>query len=661
MTKDNDKRWTAVKRRRSSSMDTINRLQNLMLDEINDSREVVREYTLTKNRVTKALLLSNDPEAHHLNRRINNCVRTRSKRSKKIADKFKTTELEAELGLVGLQQKRQFELRDNPDDYVKYDVCQSLWCQSCRKMAGNTFRKRIQTRLDRGTYQNGSLIDVGKNGGLPVWKKIRGEYRNEDLLHITGVVGICKVDQNELDKLIKRDVNRWRKVRYQLRKTPMDQERWIEAAYEVELVNWTMLRNSDDDGSEIKKKQMKQLIDHYRISDQLLLFVHFHGVTNLSRSQLKTIFQKTYFIGKDRFVKTDKDCGLYIQGLHKDKSLDENITRISSYNFKNAIRFKHNFRGRNYSAGEYFSDDELCKLITIYQKFQKRDWKGLFRSCENDWGKELYDTSELYKQSIINENDFVKRWQKTVWVVDWYGNVIVDSWNPDNLVKHSPTAKFEIKTNIKILKKQERGRTYFPHWDYPWIEIYKIDWEFVDTGNRLEFDTVTDYVKWYDKSYRKQRDKNPNLKIKYNWSNLFGFDFTIEDENFPRVIRQLRRIEEIDAATRQRFELLKQRNERKRKRLLDQQQKDEDFGLFRCMCEVEDIRLFFHFDTDEVVILERLSVVDYVSYLILMKKLVSVGWNETFNWLVGLNLNSLISQNEKSTSKRRLTLSITSK
>ena len=643
-------------------MNNIKRLQDRMLDETNDNREVVRQYKLIKNRVTDALLLSDDPEAHHLNRRISNCLRSRNTRSKKISDKFKPIRydgLDAEL--VDLVEKKKSELTNDPVDYVKYDVCQSLWCQSCRKMAATTFRKRIQTRLDRGTYQNGSLVDVSKHNGLPVWMKTRGEYRNEDLLHITGVVGICKVDQNDLDELIKRDANRWRKVRYQLRKTPMDQERWIEASYEVELVNWMMLRNSNEDGSEIKKKQMRQLIDHYRISDHLLLFVHWHGVTNLSRSQLNTIFQKTYFVGKDRFVKTDKDSGLYIQRLHKDKSLEENITRISNYNFKNAIRFKHTFRGSNYTAGEYFSDDELCKLITIYQKIQKRDWKGLFRSCENDWGKELFETSELYKQSNIREDDFVKKWQKTVWVVDWYGNVIVDSWNPDNLVKYSPTAKFEIKTNIKIFKKKERGRSYFPHWDYPWIEIYKIDWEFIDTGNRLEFDTVTDYVKWYDKSYEKERGKNPDLKIKYNWSNLYGFDFTIEDENFPRVIRKLRRLEEIDAATRQRFELLKQRDERKRKRLSDQQQQEDLFGSFRHFFDGGDAKLFFHFDDDEVVILERLSVVDYVSYLILMKRLVSFSWSETNNWLFGLNLNSLISQNQKSTPYRRLTLSMPSK
>ena len=63
---------------------------------------------------------------------------------------------------------------------------------------------------------------------------------------------------------------------------------------------------------------------------------------------------------------------MYVQSFRSTQTLDENIDKLSSYPFKDPIRFKHSFRGSDYLNGEYFEYDELSKLMMVYQNIQKR-------------------------------------------------------------------------------------------------------------------------------------------------------------------------------------------------------------------------------------------------------------------------------------------------
>ena len=58
------------------------------------------------------------------------------------------------------------------------------------------------------------------------------------------------------------------------------------------------------------------------------------------------------------------------------QTLDENIDKLSSYPFKDPIRFKHSFVGNDYRGSneknyEFFEYEELSQLINIYKQFKR--------------------------------------------------------------------------------------------------------------------------------------------------------------------------------------------------------------------------------------------------------------------------------------------------
>lgn len=224
--------------------------------------------------------------------------------------------------------------------------CASLWCNHCRNQAAQSSEKRIKSHIEKH------------------------QILNQSLLHLTAPVGLCDLSVSSVKNILKEDGLRWKRIRKR-------QSFWIEATYEFELVNLNFLMRSS--GSEFKKKQIQHLVQHYRIPDKEFLFVHWHGITDLTENEIGNAFRQEYHFGRDRLIKTSSS-GLYIQKLHEDKSLDNNIKKISSYPFKSVYRFKHSFKGSDYSNGEYFTNTELGNIVTLYQNVQGRQWRSLRRN-----------------------------------------------------------------------------------------------------------------------------------------------------------------------------------------------------------------------------------------------------------------------------------------
>jgi len=224
--------------------------------------------------------------------------------------------------------------------------CASLWCNHCRNQAAQTSEKRIKSYIEKH------------------------RLLNQSLLHLTAPVGLCDLSVSSVKNILKEDGLRWKRIRKR-------QSFWIEATYEFELVNLNFLMRSS--GSEFKKKQIQHLVQHYRIPDKEFLFVHWHGITDLTENEIGNVFRQEYHFGRDRLIKTSSS-GLYIQKLHEDKSLDNNIKKIASYPFKSVYRFKHSFKGSDYSNGEYFTNTELGNIVTLYQNIQGRQWRSLRRN-----------------------------------------------------------------------------------------------------------------------------------------------------------------------------------------------------------------------------------------------------------------------------------------
>lgn len=265
------------------------------------------------------------------------------------------------------------------DDGVRQSACCSLWCDSCRRSIQTLYGQRIlgqrilPGKLDTSIKRT-SPDDIGVSTFGTRF------YDNKDLLHITGVLGICNVNINSLRDIINRDNLKWKRIRKRVNKYGFTDDLWIECVYEFELVNWRLLNKEDKD--QYKRKQMEQIIERQKFQKDVFLFVHFHGLTNLTKDQLRNVFKDEYYHRGKRLIKTD-ETGLFVQSLHKNRTVEENVKRICNYPFKNPYGFKHSFIGSDYKSGEKFTFEELGELVSIYDQFQGRQHRSLMRTVEN--------------------------------------------------------------------------------------------------------------------------------------------------------------------------------------------------------------------------------------------------------------------------------------
>ena len=347
--------------------------------------------------------------------------------------------------------------------------CQSLWCKQCRLTASQMFEIRVRKRLQQ---------------------KLVGEsYTNADFKHITGIVGVCDFEIEDVEKLLSEDNLRWRRMRRRLQSLPISLSPFIESAYEFELVDWDHLKESDTKDSIYKKKQMETLIEWYQPKTTKLIFVHFHSVTNLNTSDLFRVVGDEYWINGKPLIKTHKQVGWYIQSFHKDKDLNTNIKKVCSYPFKSAYRYKHSYIGSDYTNGEYIHPKDLSKLILLYQHIQKRSWRGLLRSIEHPIAVDIATYRDWYPRlprlvqyehnpnvTLTKDSHPVWSWLKEelpdgVIIVDRKGIAYPEGWNPNLILKPD-----ESTYGYRLSYQQVIRKEFFQHPDYPWVTAYKNVW-----------------------------------------------------------------------------------------------------------------------------------------------------------------------------------------
>ena len=447
-------RHLTSKRRNFSS------LLNEMIDMSYEGRERDTSQKSMKNRVNDSLMMMDDLESHLLRMSIQKCKTHQSKRIKG-KDKF----YDGDSTLKDLNYKSDSRFNDNHrEKYLKSytnskDVCQSLWCLNCRKMVTKIYERNVRNHLSL----NGKSLRLYPPNV---------EYKNDDFHHITGVVGLSNFNFDDVQRMIKKDSTVWRRIRRNVEKIDPKYSPFIETVYELELVNWIHLNNSTE--SDFKKKQIQQLRQHYKTDNSTFLFVHFHSITNLSKQQIDDVFKDYYFVGGKPLIKHNQTNGLYVQSLRKKQTLDRNIEKMCSYPFKSPIRYKHSFRGSDYKSGELFEFEELSKLMKIYQRFQKRSWRGLFRSVTHPISEDMKKWKGLFPSNHRMWKDFESNvFEDTVGIDPTYlvspiGDVFVEGWNPNNFFKGK-----DLKITTKERNRKIIGKKWFDHWEFPWIHIYK--------------------------------------------------------------------------------------------------------------------------------------------------------------------------------------------
>jgi hypothetical protein len=342
--------------------------------------------------------------------------------------------------------------------------CQSLWCSNCRFVAKESYLKKVQTHISRGRYlDNGTSIrqDITTyftsefHGGAennPSYNKF--DYNNKDIRHVTGVVGLFPIDSDVIKELLKGDEkNKWKRIKRRLSDyniVPSIHDPWFEGVYEFELVNWKFLKSYRGNKDQKKVKTIEGLKRRDKVGNTFL-FVHFHGLTNLTKDEITKVFQKEYWIDENtRVHNTHKDSGLYVQSLRSNQSFKDNIEKLSSYPFKDPYRYKHTFIGDDYSNGEPFTKKELRQMIKLYQNVQGNNWKSLFRSLSisNIVERDMYGKYYIHKHPVWEIMD-------RVWIVDSKGYVFLFGWNPD---QHPSFNKVNVVE--KVIDRSASGKKY---------------------------------------------------------------------------------------------------------------------------------------------------------------------------------------------------------
>ena len=65
-------------------------------------------------------------------------------------------------------------------------------------------------------------------------------------------------------------------------------------------------------------------MEHQRYTNNVFLFVHFHSISNLTKSEIDFVFEKNIF-GSKPLIKTNKNNGLYVQNFNTKQSLKRTL------------------------------------------------------------------------------------------------------------------------------------------------------------------------------------------------------------------------------------------------------------------------------------------------------------------------------------------------
>lgn len=313
--------------------------------------------------------------------------------------------------------------------------CRTFYCQSCRNRVSDNLAHRMLNylsrdhilRLDPRTSEPISnevnVSFIGRDGDLVSLRKKSKWYKSygfdlpgslashlrkwkkdyvlqwapraySDVKFVTGLVAVCPLNEAEIRgqimwarRLFRRLVNTF-------------PDFWIEGSFELELVNLGKVLNcSVGHENQNKIRQIRGLSGLERNvlfpeADDVRVLLHWHAlIVGLGTERVR----RTRRRGRPRkgvdseFIEVpvsplsilkkhyNRVPGqLHVQPLRKDQSPNNAIRKLSSYPFKNVYRYKYTHTGSDYANGEYFTNQELARLVMIQDKIRGgRGYKGL--------------------------------------------------------------------------------------------------------------------------------------------------------------------------------------------------------------------------------------------------------------------------------------------
>lgn len=263
--------------------------------------------------------------------------------------------------LKGKHLKTRLRESLDEDDFTKFIECEvnsrcgSLFCSDCQKVAWSLASKRYSRHLTKSNMAN-----IKRSGN-----------------HITGVVGVTdSTNINGALELLKKDRNKLNFISKKM-KGMFGFYRFFEICYEIEIVDVDLLYST---GCTYKQSNVYDLTEEYGLQGcRYLFFIHWHGITNLTKDEVRRLFGKSYLRKGESLAKTDPDCGLYIQSFHQDKHLVDSFSVMSRYPLKTQTNYKLSYLGHD--EGTIPIDSEQLKnLYEMYVEMSGRNFSSLFVS-----------------------------------------------------------------------------------------------------------------------------------------------------------------------------------------------------------------------------------------------------------------------------------------
>jgi hypothetical protein len=220
--------------------------------------------------------------------------------------------------------------------------CSSFYCEYCRNRAAQNLADRVTRRVA------GYL----KNDANAVQKRFR---------FVTVLHEVVDFEESSVSASVER-------CRTQLnafhRRFP---NVWIQGAFEFELIDVDHLKKVTSGNGKIKSETIHDMMTegkHATSAKGLKILVHFHAIIDLIDGDVASDVSRWL-----RAHWCDHPRQVDVKPTFKGQPLEEKVWKLSSYCFKNRTQFNDTFETRDFELGKDFTNEELGKLVSLYQDF----------------------------------------------------------------------------------------------------------------------------------------------------------------------------------------------------------------------------------------------------------------------------------------------------
>lgn len=256
----------------------------------------------------------------------------------------KTFKAPGQLRSVGMNTKVSTALRATGNSALANKIagcvsrsrCSSFYCGDCRDRAAKNFVARVNRRIEDKLDGDPDLVQQRFR-----YVTVLHEVVPFDASSVMNSVEKCRVALNAFHRRF--------------------QDVWLQGAFEFELIDLDHLSRIKSGNGLVKRQTMEGMLQ--TLPTGLKILVHFHAILDLVDEDEAVV--KSWL--KSRWSDHSKQVDVRV--TEKGQPLEDKIWKMCSYCFKNRTQFNDTFVTRDFELGKDFTNEQLGKLVTLYQEF----------------------------------------------------------------------------------------------------------------------------------------------------------------------------------------------------------------------------------------------------------------------------------------------------